>query len=50
MGPLIGIILTILACLAATGMWGYTLQIIAIVCLGLACVISDVKSIENGDK
>lgn len=43
---MIGIILTILACLAATGIWGYTLQIIAIVSLGLAACIADLKGRE----
>jgi hypothetical protein len=44
---LLGIILTVFCCLAATGMWGYLLQIIAIICLGMACLIADIKSNQN---
>jgi hypothetical protein len=44
MGPLIGIPLTIVACVAALGTWGRTIQIISIIILGLACVHTDLKA------
>jgi hypothetical protein len=47
MGPLLGIILTVLACVAALGIWGHTLQVISISMLGAACIIADLKAMSN---
>jgi heme/copper-type cytochrome/quinol oxidase subunit 4 len=49
MGFLFGVILTVIACLAATGMWGSELQIFGIVCLGIASLNADVKSLQDKD-
>lgn len=48
MPSIIGITLTVLACLGATGMWGRGPQLIAIVALGLACIIADLKASNHG--
>lgn len=47
MGLLVGISLTALACVSATGIWGHALQIIAISSLGASCVIADLKGVRR---
>lgn len=44
MRSLVGIGLTVVACMAALGTWGRTAQIAGVIALGLACVIADIKA------
>jgi hypothetical protein len=41
---LFGIVLTVIACMAAVGTWGRPAQIAGVIALGLGCVIADLKA------